>query len=1716
LEPTAATLAGGPFEFCVGDGVSDFIPSGSITVSGGMSTNTGWIVTDDSGNILGLPGMPSAVDFDTAGAGVCQIWYINYETGLTGLTVGSNIGNLNGCYALSNPINVNRFQPEGGTLAGGPFEFCVGDGVADNIPAGAIALSGASGANNQWVVTDDQGVILGLPASPSMVDFDGAGLGVCQVWYVSFENTLTGLAMGNNLLTDLVGCYDLSNRIDVTRVDCTFDLALNKVVSTTTPGPYMQGSVVTYDISVINQGVVDAFNVNVNDYIPTGLTLTDSAWNNVGGVATLATPIATVPAGMTSTVSITFVVDATFMGTSITNNAEISEADDDTDPNNGTATDVDSTPGSEDGSTPDPMDGDIADTNGGDDYDPATIVIGQVYDLALTKSLAAGQATAVAPGEAVDFTITVFNQGSLVANNIEVTDFIPTGFTFNAANNPAWTDNLDGTVTTTISTANGNLSAGGLLPSGSVTVNLTLDIAHNAPQGQDLVNYAEISNDDGDDVDSMADSNPNNDVFGGDDVIDNTANDEDDSDLATISIVEFDLALVKSLAAGQSPSASIGDQVTYEISVINQGDINADNILIVDYVPACMTSTDSNWTGTGPVYYTASVNNGDLPTGGLAPGATVSVTLTLTINNTADASCDLTNTAEIADATDQDGDPISDIDSTPDDVMNNDVFGGDDVTDGTGGDEDDSDLARLDLILPYDLALTKEVTDFVDFNGDGAISQQDDVIYTITVENQGMVDANNIEITDYIPSGMTLSPNDTNGWIGAATGPVSNSIAFIAANGATSSIQIVLRVDATFMGTELVNWAEISNDDGDDVDSTPDANQFNGPGETNDLDDDGVTDNTNGDEDDHDPASITVGQRFDLALLKSVVPGQTGPFEVYDDITYAITVINQGTLDAYNVEVIDYVQPGQTLSPNDTNGWTQDANGNYTNMVAGVINPGEQAELYITMRITPQVYALQLDSLSNIAEIFRATDVDGNVQDDDDSTADTSLGNDFQMDDVTDNSGGDEDDEDLAFVMLEPLDPTGFIYCDKTGRVITGGTISVTGPGNITFGIDAEGNVLNGLDGSYQFFVDAGGVYEITYSHPLGYPLSSRCAPLPGVFDPTFADGGPLDRDMTVDNTIIMGSDTLGGFLTDFSCSANNYFTSVDLQPADPPIVEFNNFPISCALVESRVCNDVNLNGVGEPSDPGFDGITVSLFSCNDSNNPVATTVTANGGQYSFDGLASGCYRLSFDIPNGYSVINNPNINSNGLSNSFTVDYGDCYTDGELCLTMATSGLGNLVWHDLNGNGVQDFGEPGLPDVRVELYNDNGVLIGIQRTDFMGQYLFADLLPGHYYVRFETPQGFTLTDANAGNNDNADSDVDNSNGSGTTASVWLDAGELDLSWDAGYYQCVPIGDFLWNDDNGNGRQDFVENGINGVKVNLWRFVNGSRILADYQYTRHKPGTPSDDGFFCFCAPPGTYFLEYEISTSFFSATSPNQGSSAIDSDITGANGPNTTSNFTVLSGEDHKDKDAGYRYIGPLNLDPNVETAVDIDYSDIGYLADVVGQSDDTQNVISWTVDNEPVQGYYKVERKTNDGQFETVARLLTSDGSDMSYEFTDYDVNEGDYVYKVSLVSEDVTLSVGDVSLERVGSIAEVNLYPTVTTNYATLRISVDAATEIQVALISVAGEIVDNDLISEALDAGITEYRIDASRLIPGIYTLRIVIGQEISTQKLIVLAN
>ncbi len=244
--------------------------------------------------------------------------------------------------------------------------------------------------------------------------------------------------------------------------------------------------------------------------------------------------------------------------------------------------------------------------------------------------------------------------------------------------------------------------------------------------------------------------------------------------------------------------------------------------------------------------------------------------------------------------------------------------------------------------------------------------------------------------------------------------------------------------------------------------------------------------------------------------------------------------------------------------------------------------------------------------------------------------------------------------------------------------------------------------------------------------------------------------------------------------------------------------------------------------------------------------------------------------------------------------------------------------IGNFVFEDCNGNGMISFGENGLADVEVKLFNSNGNLERTVFTDNNGFYLFDELRAGNYYIEFVAPNGYESTSPYEGNAF-VDSNVDGTFGPGTTALLSLSSNECLETIDAGFYQCVSIGDQVFYDFNKNDIFDIHENGINGIPVELLRLENGSFVVVQETVSQHKTGTASDDGWFKFCAPPGTYKVRFKIpqiglvpvikdANGFQSLTSGSE--STIDSDINRFD--NTTNSFTITCGQEVCSIGAGY------------------------------------------------------------------------------------------------------------------------------------------------------------------------------------------------------------
>ena len=238
--------------------------------------------------------------------------------------------------------------------------------------------------------------------------------------------------------------------------------------------------------------------------------------------------------------------------------------------------------------------------------------------------------------------------------------------------------------------------------------------------------------------------------------------------------------------------------------------------------------------------------------------------------------------------------------------------------------------------------------------------------------------------------------------------------------------------------------------------------------------------------------------------------------------------------------------------------------------------------------------------------------------------------------------------------------------------------------------------------------------------------------------------------------------------------------------------------PLRPFLIGDTVFFDTNQNGIQDPGEPGIPGVTLELHDANGVL--IATTTTDADGHYSF-GVEAESYTVV--VVGGTGTAEGPSQCQATITN-------DNYLDCDFPYVQSNS-IGDRVWNDFNGNGVQDPGEPGINGVPVGLYDSGNNLVASDTTNGDGNYLITGVPAGTYTVRVDDtylPGGLTPTyDLDGVATPNA-------------AVVTVTGGQIRTDVDFGYQGNATIGDTVWNDVNSNGVQDPGEPGIPGVTVQL--------------------------------------------------------------------------------------------------------------------------------------------------------------------------------------------------------------------------------------------------------------------------------------------------------
>ncbi|WP_370012429.1 gliding motility-associated C-terminal domain-containing protein, partial [Winogradskyella sp.] len=375
--------------------------------------------------------------------------------------------------------------------------------------------------------------------------------------------------------------------------------------------------------------------------------------------------------------------------------------------------------------------------------------------------------------------------------------------------------------------------------------------------------------------------------------------------------------------------ASLGDEVTYTITVENTGNVTLDGVAIAD------TFEDANGNPltfvSGPTFVSSDLGSAE---GDLQVGETATYTATYVIEQGSVDAGGFSNSV-LADGDSPANTNVTDV--------------SDDGDDTDGNTEDDPTVT----VIPPNpsISLLKTTLPLEDTNGDGIAGSIDDIIsYVFIVENTGNLTLTNIDVQDALP-GLNLTG-----------GPITQLLpGEIDSTTFTATYQIT---QADLDNGFVANSATVSSEapGGDPGNPSDDVT------DTSDDPNDATNNDDNGDGDPDDPTITFVNSIFDLDVDKTVDELQP---VVGAEVTFTIEVANIGNVTATNIVISEQIPSGYVfVSAITTAGTYSDIDGEWT---IGQLDPDQVEILQITVEV------LGFGDYANTAFVLNAdggTDID--------------------------------------------------------------------------------------------------------------------------------------------------------------------------------------------------------------------------------------------------------------------------------------------------------------------------------------------------------------------------------------------------------------------------------------------------------------------------------------------------------------------------------------------------------------------------------------------------------------------------------------------------------------------------------------------------------------------------------------------------------------------
>lgn len=865
-----------------------------------------------------------------------------------------------------------------------------------------------------------------------------------------------------------------------------------------------------------------------------------------------------------------------------------------------------------------------------------------------------------------------------------------------------------------------------------------------------------------------------------------------DGDTDTNTNFSLDFGFAPQIDVGITKVADVstqvaGNQVVYTLTVTNNGNATANNVLVTDNLPDTFTIDSIVATGGGTVTQTGNTA-GEITVayGSLASAQSETITITVTIPPEESAAAAVTNTATVT-GDGVDTDPTNDSDS-------------------------------VDIAVTRAAVLTITKTDTPDPSTVGS-----QLTFTILVTNTGASTATNVVVEDTLPTGLTFDSVTTDvGTAGEAAGVVTANIPSLAV-GASATVTIVSTIQSTFSGTTVANSATAVSDEAPLVTATSDTtvnpqvdlaitkvddvDPVNRGGQityTLAVTNNGPSTATNVQVIDTLPADVT----FVSATGGTV----TGPVAPSTDVTIDVGTLASGASTNVTITVDVLQAAGATItntaivqSDESTAGFDTDTTNNSateTTATQGTIDlaitkadsvdpaiPGQPLTytLVVTNNGPSDATGVTVtDNLPDGIQVTSATSTVGTVsvpasaQDTTPANADdltVAVGNLASgasatvtvIANVLSSATG-----TLTNVATVATTTTTLIESDSTNNSATETTTLTPSIDLAVTKVDSTDPLIAGNSLTYTITVTNNGPsnatnVNITDTLPAGVTFTSVTSSQGTITNTAGVVGGNLgtlasgssatitlivgvdgDTRGTLSNTVAVSADETDSDTTNDSATATTTVNgNVDLvvtktDSADPVIA--GDQLTYTILVTNNGPSDATSVVVADtlPATLTFVSATTTAGTVANTGNAITANIpTIVSGQ-------------SATITVVATVLNTA---TGTISNTATVSSGDTETNSAnntSTQSTAVAELGSIagkVYVDANRNGVRDTGEAGIAGVTITLTGtdvQNNAVNQSTTTDANGDYLFANLVPGTYTLTQTQPEGFSDGASNVG------------------------------------------------------------------------------------------------------------------------------------------------------------------------------------------------------------------------------------------------------------------------------------------------------------------------------------------------------------------------------